>query len=390
MSAVVTLSVPYYARRPAKATTEGGGHAISSRQEQSSKRIWLCMKKSVANEVVSSSQVPVLGNRQRGRATHGALWGVILFFVGIACFIAGAALGLFRLLLGNPPHLLWLNEVIVWYSAMPVVVGMVLFAYDLTLRVSPKRRNRSVQSEALANQRITVVLTAYNDELSIAAAVEDFKASPLIERVIVVSNNSTDATVAEAERAGATVFNEPKQGYGACVHRALMEGSRCIDTELVLLCEGDMTFRAADIPKFLAYIEHADIVNGTRIVEQLQAASTQVSTFIHYGNLAVGKLLEAKYLGEASITDVGTTYKLCRRSSLLALLPNLDTDINLEFNPYLLEQAILRGLRLIECPIQFHPRVGKSKGGNVSNSVALRVGLRMIFGICFGWKRIRT
>ena len=43
------------------------------------------------------------------------------------------------------------------------------------------------------------------------------------------------------------------------------------------------------------------------------------------------------------------------------------------------------GERLVECPITFHPRVGVSKGGNVNNWRALKVGLRMILGLCFGW-----
>jgi len=37
---------------------------------------------------------------------------------------------------------------------------------------------------------------------------------------------------------------------------------------------------------------------------------------MYYGNLFVGKLLEAKHLGRSTITDVGTTYKLCRKSAL--------------------------------------------------------------------------
>ena len=63
---------------------------------------------------------------------------------------------------------------------------------------------------------------------------------------------------------------------------------------LIVLCEGDMTFRAEDIEKLLAYIDHADIVNGTRIVEQLREYSTQLSTFMYYGNFVVGKLLGAE------------------------------------------------------------------------------------------------
>ena len=323
------------------------------------------------------------------RATKGALFGTVLVAFGMTTFVLGALLGVFRLLVGDPEWLRRVNEIIVWYSAMPVVVGLMGIAYDVLVTVRSKRGHKHLRSDVIPCSDMTVVLTAYNDELSIYQAVMDFRACPYAKRVIVISNNSVDRTIEEAERAGAIVYNERLQGYGACVHRALTEGCRYTDTDLGLLCEGDMTFRASDATKFLAYVPHADIINGTRIVEQLQEAATQLSTFMHYGNLAVGKLLEMKYLGEATLTDVGTTYKLCRRASLETLLPALDPRINLEFSPYFLEQAIRLGLSVIECPITFHPRVGVSKGGNASNAVALKLGLRMIAGILFGWNRRR-
>ena len=59
-----------------------------------------------------------------------------------------------------------------------------------------------------------------------------------------------------------------------------------------------MTFRAYDIDKLIAYAPHADIVNGTRTAERLRQYTTQLSTFMYYGNLFVGKLLEAKHLGK--------------------------------------------------------------------------------------------
>ena len=115
-------------------------------------------------------------------------------------------------------------------------------------------------------------------------------------------------------------------------------------TELIVLCEGDMTFRAHDIDKLLAYASHADIVSGTRTVERLRQHNTQLTTFMYYGNLFVGKLLEAKHLGKSTITDVGTTYKLCRRSALLRLLPELDPTVNLGFNAHFLDLALRHGL----------------------------------------------
>ena len=229
-------------------------------------------------------------------------------------------------------------------------------------------------------------MTAYNDEESIGEAVKDFLASPFVRSLIVVSNASTDNTMQIASDAGAVTINEPKQGYGRCVYRCFQEALAHDETELIVLCEGDMTFRAADIEKLLAYAPHADIVNGTRTVERLRAHTTQLSTFMFYGNLFVGKLLESKHLGRSTLTDVGTTYKLCRRDALQRLMPQLDPTINLQFNAYFLDRALAHGLTVVECPVTFHPRWGESKGGNVNNMRALTVGLRMLVGITTDWR----
>lgn len=315
------------------------------------------------------------------------LWGVICVCIATAMYLFGVLLVIPRYLLGMNAILLPLNEWIVWYSGMPMTLGFTLILVDLLLFFPYKRPSSVVREDVIADRRVTVTLTAYNDELSIADSVADFRAHPLVRHVIVVSNNSTDATFERARAAGAVVFNEESQGYGQCVVRCLTEAVKFDDTELIILCEGDRTFRASDIDKFLAYAPHADIVNGTRTVERLRQHSTQLSTFMYYGNLFVGKLLEAKHLGVSTLTDVGTTYKLCRRQALIELLPKLDPKINLEFNAYFLDSALANGYLVIECPITFHARVGVSKGGNVDNLRALQVGLRMIVGILVGWRR---
>ncbi len=252
--------------------------------------------------------------------------------------------------------------------------------------LQPRRKlNYQVKHNPTLNEQLTVVLTAYNDELSIKDAVLDFKKHPKVKRVIVVSNNSKDRTIQFAEESGAIAYNEEKQGYGACVHRSLSEGSKFNDTELTLLCEGDMTFKAYDIDKFLAYLPHADIVSGTRIVDQLRNKETQLTNFMFYGNFFVGKLLELKHISVGTFTDVGTTYKLCRNDVLRDLLPKLDNSVNLEFNPYFLDKALTSKYLVVECPVTFHPRVGVSKGGNINNYVAFKLGMRMIWGILWKW-----
>lgn len=316
-----------------------------------------------------------------------ALYGVVLIFIGLLMYACGVMIAIpRRLIFPHSLEFLTFNEGLVWYSGFPILFGLLLILFDLFVLYPRKRVNEFIKNDPIDNHKVTVVLTAYNDELSIGAAVKDFLSHPLTARVLVISNNSTDNTLRAAKTAGATAYNENLQGYGACVHRALTEGAKFDDTELVVLCEGDMTFRAQDIDKLLAYVSHADIVVGTRTVEQLRAKDTQLSTFMFYGNLFVGKLLEIKHLGKATLTDVGTTYKLCRTSALRALLPRLDPKVNLDFNPYFLDNVLQDDLRLVEVPITFHKRIGESKGGNIDNLVALKLGLKMIKGIVFGWK----
>jgi len=315
------------------------------------------------------------------------LYGLLFAGAGFAGYSLGVLLKFCSLFVRPNGLLKGAAEYLVWYSGIPLVIGIGLISLDLLILLPRKRTRLDVTFNAPPNTDITVVLTAYNDEASIGLAVQDFRPHPKVKRVVVVDNNSKDRTREVAGAAGAIVVLETQRGYGHCVWRALQEGSRYQDTELTLLCEGDMTFRAYDIEKFLSYIPHADLVNGTRIVEQLRAHHTQLTTFMYYGNFFAGKLLEAKHIGRGTFTDVGTTYKLCRNQALDRLLALVNPDINLEFNAHFLDTALANGFSIVECPITFHDRVGVSKGGNASNARALKVGLRMISGIVLNrWK----
>jgi hypothetical protein len=318
------------------------------------------------------------------------MWGVLCLAVGLANYVCGVLLAAVRPLFDPWLPVAEISRAMLWYGGMPVVGGLLLIFLEIAVLLPFKRRVTEVSCDPVPNAGLTVALTAFNDEESIGAAVRDFTSHALVRRVLVIDNNSRDATSLRAAESGATVIVHKESGYGQCVYRALSEASAYPDTELTLLCEGDCTFRAFDIDKFMAYIPHAEVVNGTRIVEQLRSPRTQLTAFMYYGNFAVGKLLELKHIGRGTLTDVGTTYKLVRNSALVRLLPHLNRDINLEFNAHFLDTALGLGIRLVECPVTFHPRVGESKGGNRSNWRALKVGVRMTAGILFGWRKRRA
>ena len=79
--------------------------------------------------------------------------------------------------------------------------------------------------------------------------------------------------------------------------------------------------------------------------------------------------------------------RICRRAPLQDLLKLVNPAINFEFNAHFLDTVLQHGQLLVECPITFHPRVGVSKGGNVNDWRWFTVGMKMIRGITFGWKK---
>jgi hypothetical protein len=254
-------------------------------------------------------------------------------------------------------------------------------------RVSPKKLNVMGLEAPSRSEPIKAVIaiTAYDDAAATAEAVREFRRQPSVTEVIVVDNNSTDDTAILASVAGATVVHETRQGYGFACIRGLTEGLRVKSADVVVLCEGDGTFFAEDLPKFLAYIDHADLVVGNRVVRDLVDGDSQMDHFFTWGNMAVAMLLrlrfwDGRHLGPAGLTDVGCTYRAIRREALESILPDLVVGGN-HFSPHMLLVAIDRGLSVVEIPIRLRRRVGQSKGASQSLLKGLQVGLTMIWHI---------
>jgi len=222
---------------------------------------------------------------------------------------------------------------------------------------------------------VHIGLTAYNDELSIGDAVRDFKTAAGVDRVIVVDNASRDATSRAAREAGADrVVTEEIPGYGSCCMRALAVAAEGAD--VVVLCEGDGTFRGSDVRKLLAYLENCDLVLGTRSTQELRETDTQMDWLINPANQIVAKLVQVRFWG-TRLTDVGCTYRAIRTDAYRALAPRLTVRGN-HFSPHMYIEALKLGMRVIEVPVTFAHRVGVSKGVGNSRTKAARVALRML------------
>lgn len=111
--------------------------------------------------------------------------------------------------------------------------------------------------------KIAVLIPCYNESLTVAKVVADFRAA-LPEAVIYVyDNNSTDGTDAIARAAGAVVRYERQQGKGNVIRRMFQE----IDAECYIMTDGDDTYPAQYAPEMTRLVleEQADMVVGDRL-----------------------------------------------------------------------------------------------------------------------------
>jgi glycosyltransferase involved in cell wall biosynthesis len=220
-------------------------------------------------------------------------------------------------------------------------------------------------------KRVSVVFPAYNEEPYVGDAVRDFLGTGIVDELIVVDNNSIDATGERAREAGAVVVRETAQGYGNALRRGLREA----DGDVVILAEPDGTFAGADVFKLLAYSDDFDLVCGTRTTRELLWHEANMGWFLRIGNIFVAKLVQVLFSGP-SLSDCGCTMRLITRDGLDRIGGSLTVGGS-HFLPEMVVLALRSGLRVIEIPLNYRPRVGVSKITGRFSKV-LSTGFRMI------------
>jgi glycosyltransferase involved in cell wall biosynthesis len=211
-----------------------------------------------------------------------------------------------------------------------------------------------------ARHTLTVVIPALNEEEAIEAtvtkcldAVDHIKEAAGLESVeiIVVSDGSTDRT-AEIVRAipGVRLIEfERNRGYGA----ALKEGFRRGTGSLVAFLDADGTCDPWYFGEMcrLATVEQADVVLGSRMGE-----NSEMPPVRRLGNRLYALLLG--FLCGRATSDTASGMRVIRRAALDHLFPLPD---GLHFTPAMSARALLNGLRVIEIPMEYRERIGRSK-----------------------------
>ena len=218
---------------------------------------------------------------------------------------------------------------------------------------------------------LSVVLPTYNEKDSIADVVRRFEALDEVDEVIVVNNNAATGTSEEVARTRAREVIETKQGYGAAIKRGLTEST----SDLVAICEPDGTFNPEDLRKLLAFMPECDYVIGSRTVSNFIWHGANMGLFLQWGNWAVAKMVEAAY-NTSYLSDVGCTFRVMTRDQADKAVVRSRLDGS-AFGLEMLLIAVILRTKLVQVPVNYHPRVGVSSvTGDLGKTISL--GLEMI------------
>jgi glycosyltransferase involved in cell wall biosynthesis len=221
------------------------------------------------------------------------------------------------------------------------------------------------------DKKISLILPTFNERDSIRKVITDFEQLGVVDEIIVINNNAAKGTSEEILNTSAVEIFEEVQGYGSAIMRGYKEASG----DLIILCEPDDTFIAADIFKFLAYSTDVDIVYGSRTYKELIWSGANMGWFLRFGNWAVAKLLEMIF-NTNTLTDVGCTFRLAHKDVINKLLPSLKVKSNF-FGPEMMVRGYLMKYKCIQIPVVYKERIGKSSvTGNLATAFTL--GMKMI------------
>ncbi|MGH8243076.1 MAG: glycosyltransferase family 2 protein [Steroidobacteraceae bacterium] len=84
---------------------------------------------------------------------------------------------------------------------------------------------------------VSAIIPAHNEALTIQSVIEPLLRHPSIDEVIVVDDGSTDATLAVAREAGATVISMPENGGKAA---AMSRGVAAAKNDIVFFSDADI------------------------------------------------------------------------------------------------------------------------------------------------------
>jgi glycosyltransferase involved in cell wall biosynthesis len=224
--------------------------------------------------------------------------------------------------------------------------------------------------------RIAVAIPCFNEAAAIAVVLAQWRQALPEAELVVFDNNSTDGTGALARQEGARVVAVPEQGKGCAVRAAFADLAGC---DAVILVDGDGTYPADAARGLLAPVLDgtADMVVGARRPLAGAAAMAPVRGLGNVLIRAVFRVLIGRPPGDLLSGYRAFSGRFLREVAVRSR--------GFEIEAELTSEALGRGLRVVEVPVSYHPRIA----GTVSKLRAVRDGLRIVAMIARQGLRLR-
>jgi len=242
--------------------------------------------------------------------------------------------------------------------------------------------------------RVGLVMPALDEERALPLVLADLPRGE-VDQVVVVDNGSRDRTAEVARAAGAFVVHEPRRGYGSACMAGLAAlfgehpdpasrvGEPLGRDDLVVFLDADRSDHAEELPRLLAPLREgrADLVLGSRVLGGASMRAMLPQAW--FGNRLACTLM--RLLFGLRATDLGPFRAI--RAGALRDLGMVDRDFGWTVEMQL--KAHVAGLRVLEVPVSYRPRIGESKiTGTLSGT--LRASWKILSWI-LGWRvRLRT
>lgn len=221
---------------------------------------------------------------------------------------------------------------------------------------------------------IDVIIPAFNEGESIKKVLDDIP-KYLAREVVVVNNNSTDKTGENAKAAGATVLDEPRQGYGwACLQGMNYISKKEEKPDIIVFMDGDYSDYAEEIEKLIQPIikDNVDLVIGSRALGNREKGSMTPQQV--FGNWLSTKLMKIIY--NVNYTDLGP-FRAIKYESLMALGMQ---DKTYGWTVEMQLKAAKQKMITCEVPVTYRKRIGFSKvSGTVKGTIF--AGVKIIYTI---------
>ncbi len=198
------------------------------------------------------------------------------------------------------------------------------------------------------NKKIAVLIPCYNEELTVAKTVRDFRKELPEADIYVYDNNSTDDTARLAQEAGAIVRRETHQGKGNVVRTMFRE----IEADAYVLVDGDDTYPAEEVHQLIRPVleDNADMVIGDRLSNGTYASENK-RAFHELGNNMVKNLINRLFHG--SIEDIMTGYRVFSRR-FVKCMPVRSEGFQIETEMTVF--SLIMRLNVVEIPITYRDR----------------------------------